>query len=130
MAEVIYEAWKRGAIFDAWQDRFNYNAWIEAFAAAGLDPTFYTHRQRLPQELFPWDHIHTGVRKKYLLQDYQWSQENRLRPDCREQCFGCGILPLFVEARRQNPGDGWKCPEVRPRNTRGNNSTTAGIAGT
>jgi radical SAM family uncharacterized protein len=123
MSEVIFGAWQRGAIFDAWQDRFNYTAWVDAFAAASLDPSFYTHRPRAMQEAFPWDHIHAGVRKKYLLQDYQWSQENRIRPDCREQCFGCGILPLFVEARRKNTGDWWKCPEVRPRVTNGSPQT-------
>jgi radical SAM family uncharacterized protein len=112
MSEVINGAWQRGARFDAWQDKFNYSAWLEAFAAAGLDPAFYTHRPRELQEAFPWDHIHTGVRKKYLVQDYQWSQESRIRPDCREQCFACGILPLFAEERRCNTGDWWKCPEV------------------
>ena len=113
LGEVIFGAWQRGAIFDAWQDRYKYNAWLEAFSAAGLEPGFYTHRLRSSQEAFPWDHIHTGVRKKHLLQDYQWGQENRTRPDCREQCYACGILPLFAEARRANPGGGWKCPEVR-----------------
>lgn len=118
IAEVIYAAWQRGARFDAWQDQFNYHAWMEAFTAVGIDPAFYTHRPRSEQESFPWDHIHSGVRKKYLLQDYQWSQQNRTRPDCREQCFACGILPLFAEARREVTGSGWKCPEVRPRPAR------------
>lgn len=115
MAEVILGAWQRGALFDAWQDQFNYPAWLESFSAAGIEPAFYTHRERSLQEAFPWDHISTGVRKKYLLQEYQWSQENRIRPDCREQCFACGILPLFAEARRSHTGDWWKCPEVSPR---------------
>ncbi len=128
MAEVIYGAWQRGAKFDAWQDQFNYTAWTESFTAAGLDPAFYTHRPRSLQEAFPWDHIHTGVRKKYLLQDYQWSQQNRIRPDCREQCFACGILPLFIEARRENAGDCWKCPEVRPRTIGRSSQTTAAQA--
>jgi hypothetical protein len=129
MAEVIFNAWQRGARFDAWQDQFNYHAWTEAFAAVGLDPAFYTHRVRGEQEAFPWDHIHTGVRKKYLLQDYQWSQQNRTRPDCREQCFACGILPLFAEARREFPGSGWKCPEVRPRPARGSSPARVEAAG-
>jgi radical SAM superfamily enzyme YgiQ (UPF0313 family) len=125
MSDVIYGAWQRGALFDAWQDQFNYTAWLEAFSAANLDPTFYTHRPRLLQEAFPWDHINCGVRKKYLLQDYQWSQASRTRPDCREQCFACGILPTFIEARRKHTGDIWKCPEVRPRATNGELSTAS-----
>jgi radical SAM family uncharacterized protein len=115
LAEVIYRAWQNGAKFDAWGDQFRYQAWLDAFAAVGLDPAFYTHRPRMADEAFPWDHINPGVRKKYLLQDYQQSLEGQTRVDCREQCFACGILPQFIEVRRAHPGDVWKCPEVRPK---------------
>jgi radical SAM family uncharacterized protein len=113
MAEVVYRAWQNGARFDAWQDQFKYAAWIKAFEDACLEPSFYTHRSRSLDEIFPWDHISTGVRKKYLIQDYQLSQASQTRQDCRQQCFACGILPTFVDLRRENPGASWKCPEVR-----------------
>jgi len=116
MASVIYEAWKLGARFDAWQEHFRFDAWQEAFASCGLDPAFYTHRQRLINEAFPWDHIHTGVRKKFLADDYLMSLQGETRIDCREHCFACGILPTFAEVRRQHPGDSWKCPEVKNKN--------------
>jgi radical SAM family uncharacterized protein len=109
---VVYEAWKHGALFDAWQDINNYDIWLAAFETAGLDPDFYTHRQRGLDEVFPWDHINPGVKKTYLLQEYQNSLESQLRPDCREQCYSCGILPTFSALRQQNPGSAWKCPEV------------------
>lgn len=113
MADVIYQAWLNGARFDAWQDQFNYTAWQNAFAALHIDPYFYTHRSRSLDEIFPWDHISTGVRKKFLIQDYRLSQESKTRPDCRLQCFACGILPTFAELRRENPGEAWLCPEVK-----------------
>jgi radical SAM family uncharacterized protein len=113
MADVIFRAWKNGARFDAWQEQFNFNAWLDAFAAAHLDPSFYSHRTRALDEVFPWDHISTGVRKKFLLQDYQRSQVYQIRMDCRLHCFACGVLPAFADLRRENPGDGWSCPEVR-----------------
>jgi len=112
MARVIYSAWKRGAKFDAWQDQKHYDTWMEAFAENGMDPVFYTHRQRFLDEVFPWEHINIGVTKKFLTQDYTWSLDGRTRPDCRRQCYACGILPNFAELRRQNTGDVWKCPEV------------------
>jgi len=28
-------------------------------------------------------------------------------------CFACGILPTFANMRRENPGDVWKCPDVK-----------------
>ncbi len=112
MGKVIFEAWKRGAKFDAWHDQFNFAAWQEAFQFCNLNPDFYTHRPRALNEVFPWDHISTGVRKSYLLQEYQNSQQGLLREDCRSQCYACGILPEFNQLRRQNPGNYWKCPEV------------------
>ncbi|MBE3144857.1 MAG: TIGR03960 family B12-binding radical SAM protein, partial [Planctomycetes bacterium] len=111
LSQVVYLAWKKGAHFDAWQDEFNYTAWQEAFEEAGLDPAFYTHRQRSMDEIFPWDHINAGVTKSFLKADYRMSLDGILRADCREQCYACGILPGFIELRRQNPGQGWKCPE-------------------
>jgi len=113
MSAVILRAWQLGAKFDAWQDQFNFAAWEQAFAESGLEAAFYTHRPRLPDETFPWDHISTGVRKKYLLEEYRRSQRGELRGDCRAQCMACGILPVFASLRRANPGEGWKCPEVR-----------------
>ncbi len=112
LAEVIYRAWQKGATFDAWQDTDNYPLWMEAFQEVGLDPAFYTSRERFVDEVFPWEHISAAVKKNFLLQDYGWSQEGRLRGDCREQCYACGILPTFAGVRRQHPGEGWKCPEV------------------
>jgi radical SAM family uncharacterized protein len=115
MAEVVYAAWKRGAKFDAWQDHFRYDLWMEAFALTGLDPAFYTHRERPVDETFPWEHINTTVRKKFLVEDYLWSQQGKTRVDCRERCFACGILPTFADLRRANPGDVWQCPEVKSK---------------
>ncbi len=112
LAEVIYRAWQKGATFDAWQDKDNYPLWMEAFAEVGIDSTFYTSRERFVDEVFPWEHISAAVKKNFLLQDYRWSQEGRLRGDCRKQCYACGILPTFAGVRRQHPGEGWKCPEV------------------
>jgi radical SAM family uncharacterized protein len=118
MANVIYRAWQKGARFDAWREHFNFQAWLSAFEEEALDLAFYTHRHREPVEVFPWDHISTAVRKKFLAEDYQWSQRQQTRVDCRNRCFACGILPTFSETRSQHPGDEWKCPEVKPKKER------------
>ena len=113
MAKVIYHAWKNGAKFDAWREHFNFKAWVDAFQEVGLSPDFYTNRQRSKDEIFPWDHINAGVRKNFLLQDYALSQEGKTRPDCREQCYACGILRTYKELRRETPDEAWKCPVVK-----------------
>jgi len=113
MAEVVYSAWKNGAKFDAWDEAKKQEAWLPAFAEHGLDPAFYTHRQRRTDEVFPWEHIHTAVRKNYLFQDFRQSLEGKIRVDCRLNCYACGILPTFANLRRENPGEGWRCPDVK-----------------
>ena len=113
MAEVVYSAWKKGSRFDAWREGKKYEAWLEAFEEQGLDPLFYTHRQRRTDEVFPWEHITAAVRKNFLFQDFRMSLEGEIRVDCRLNCFACGILPTFAGMRRENPGDVWKCPDVK-----------------
>ena len=113
MGQVILEAWRNGARFDAWQEHFDLEAWRRAFATVGLDPTFYTHRERRMDEVLPWDVVDAGVRKSFLAQDYLWSLQGHTREDCRERCFACGILPKFAALRREHPGEAWECPEVR-----------------
>lgn len=113
MADVVYTAWKNGSRFDAWKEGRKYDTWMQAFAEHGLDHAFYTHRQRRTDEVFPWEHIGTAVRKNFLFQDFRMSLEGQIRVDCRLNCFACGILPTFANLRRENPGKGWMCPDVK-----------------
>jgi radical SAM family uncharacterized protein len=110
LAQVILHAWRNGARFDAWGDQFKVEPWQDAFATCGLDPDFYGNRARELDEILPWDHINAGVRKTLLLEDYRWSLAGKVRPDCRERCYACGILSSFNELRLASPGGGWKCP--------------------
>ena len=113
MSEAIYRAWKGGAKFDAWHEHFNLNIWAQSFEDAKLDPAFYNHRERPFDEILPWDHIDVAIKKQFLVEDAVLSQQGKIRSDCREQCFACGILSKYDNLRRENPGESWQCPEVR-----------------
>jgi radical SAM superfamily enzyme YgiQ (UPF0313 family) len=113
LAEVIHQAWKNGARFDAWQESFNIDFWLQAFKNTGIDPEFYTTRQRSLDEAFPWDHIDSGVKKSFLQEDFLMSQQGKTRPDCRGECFACGILPAYNDLRHNHPGPVWFCPEIK-----------------
>ncbi len=117
LGQVIFRAWELGAKFDAWDDRFEHQAWVQAFNDMSIDPGFYSHREREITEILPWEHIHTGVRKAHLVDEYHRSQSGIIREDCRVKCYACGILPQFAPQRRQAPGALWKCPEVSRVNT-------------
>lgn len=118
LGPVIQRAWELGTKFDGWQEHYDHAAWEQAFAEAGLEMDFYTHRPRKLDEVFPWDHIDVAVKKKFLIEDYLMSQQGETRHDCRDGCFACGILPKFTQARMETPADAWKCPPVVPKHLR------------
>lgn len=111
ISDVIEKAWKNGAKFDAWQDSKNYQIWKSAFEECNLNPDFYSHRIRNLNEIFPWDHINPGVKKSYLELEYKNSLILKLRPDCRQQCYACGITQSFNDLRKFNPEITWYCPK-------------------
>jgi len=47
--------------------------WRAAFRKTGVDPAFYAQRSRFREEVFPWDHIRTGVGKDELWREYEHS---------------------------------------------------------
>jgi radical SAM family uncharacterized protein len=95
LGQVIYRAWQLGARFDAWDELLDEDLWWRAFAEAGLDPNFYARRERSLNEVLPWDHIDVGVRKEFLVEQYQCSLRGETAMDCREACIDCGISDIF-----------------------------------
>ncbi len=92
LSRVIEAAWKFGAKFDGWSDMFKPDAWTEAFAACGIDPNFYSGRERNFWEPLPWEHTSPGVDKNFLLAEWERSQAGETTRDCRRtSCTGCGV---------------------------------------
>jgi radical SAM family uncharacterized protein len=95
LSSAIEEAWRLGAKFDAWNESFNFNIWESAFQNKGIEPDFIVHRERYQDEIFPWEHIESGVSKDFLYSEYQNSKHGELTPDCRNYCHACGIQTLY-----------------------------------
>mgnify|MGYP001297194045 CR=1 FL=1 len=87
---VIEEAYHRGAIYDSWSEFFKNEVWMEAFKTCGVDIDFYTTRERSLDELFPWDFIDAGVSKAFLKREWQNALDEKVTPNCRQKCSGCG----------------------------------------
>lgn len=90
LGQVIKAAYEKGCIFDAWSDFFDNEKWIEAFLETGIDPDFYTLRERPLDEILPWDFIDAGVTKKFLKREYENALKETVTLNCREKCSGCG----------------------------------------
>jgi radical SAM family uncharacterized protein/radical SAM-linked protein len=91
LTAVLMEAWRLGARFDAWDEHFSMDIWKEAFNRQGVDPDLYLYRSRSMDEVLPWDHIRSGVRKDYLKREWANAQDGKGTPDCREKCNECGV---------------------------------------
>ena len=74
---AIEEAYKSGAMFDGWSEHFDYDTWIDAFETTGIDPQFYTHRERPTDEILPWDFIDMNISKEFLIRE--WEKANELK---------------------------------------------------
>ena len=90
VADVILAAYQKGCLYDAWGEHFQYELWLEAFAQCGLDPAFYTTRERQKDEILPWDFLDCGVKKEFLWREWERAQREETTPNCRMECQGCG----------------------------------------
>ncbi len=90
VADVIEAVYKKGGIYDAWTEQFDLNRWKEAFEETGIDPYFYTYRERSTDELLPWDFIDIGVTKEFMIREWEQAKKAVVTPNCRQKCSGCG----------------------------------------
>lgn len=57
----------------------------------GLNPDFYTTRERGADELFPWEVIDSGVSRDYLWREYQRGLAGQRTLPCQPGCQRCGV---------------------------------------
>lgn len=84
-----------GSRLDAWTEHFDAERWGRHLAAAlepqGLTAASYLDARSVAQPL-PWDHLHAGVAKKFLLRERAQALAEQARNDCAfsGRCFACG----------------------------------------
>lgn len=100
LSGVLVRAVEKGCVFDGSKEHFNMDKWLEAFQEEGIDPAFYTDRERPMDELLPWDFIDIGVKKSFLAKEYQKAIAEEKTPFCKYRCVNCG----FNEFK-----EGWTC---------------------
>ncbi len=94
LCPVIIKAAENGCKFDAWGEHFKFDTWMDTFKETGVDPDFYTTRERGYDEVLPWDHIDVGVTKNFLIRENEKAKRAETTANCREKCAGCGAAAL------------------------------------
>ena len=91
VGDVIETAWRNGARLDAWDEHFVADRWWRAAEACGVDVNAICHEPLPTDQPLPWDHIYTGVERRFLLAERERALSGELTPDCRlTKCQQCG----------------------------------------
>lgn len=94
LAPAIARAVDLGCQFDSWDEGFDYDKWMTALEECGIDGHFYANRVRDKDEIFPWEHLTSGVSRKFLLSEKLKAQAEVVTDDCRfSNCTGCAVCP-------------------------------------
>ena len=95
VAEVVQRAFEMGARFDGWDEWFSYDTWMRAAEEVGVDVGWFTRRERGEDEVFPWDHLDSGLEKDWLWKDWRDAIDAGTElEDCRwTPCYDCGVCP-------------------------------------
>jgi len=95
VAEVVRRAFDLGARFEGWDEHFDYQIWTRAADDVGVDVAWFTRRERDEDEVFPWDHLDSGLEKDWLWKDWRDAIERGAElEDCRwTPCYDCGVCP-------------------------------------
>ncbi len=91
LGRVIETAVRKGCRFDGWSECFDLAAWRASFEECGIDLEQYAGRSLPDDQPLPWDHILTGVTRKFLHEEYQRAIAAKLTGNCRTECSHCGI---------------------------------------
>lgn len=121
LADVIEDAYRRGARFDSWEDEFRPDIWDEALDTADIDRAQRLGTFALEPQL-PWDHLDVGLAPGFLAREYRRALKSRLSPPCgkpiglhvhhtnvedaqKDQkklvCYDCGIACDLGKMRNQ-----------------------------
>lgn len=93
-ADLVEEAWRRGARFDAWTEQFNEEAWRSAAAALDFDLEAAAQRSFDSSYIMPWEHIRCGVARAWLVQERKRALDGHTTEDCTfGRCSQCGVCP-------------------------------------
>ena len=95
LADVLEAAMRAGSRLDGWSDWFDASRWnavlTHGLAQLGLTPDDYLGT-RSTDDLLPWDHLHAGLLRKFLLRERQRAYAETATDDCARggHCYACG----------------------------------------
>jgi radical SAM family uncharacterized protein/radical SAM-linked protein len=91
LSHLIEAAWRKGCRLDGWSEHFSLARWQQAADELGINLSEYL-RARSFTEVLPWDHLRSGVDRRFLEEEYAKALNQHYTPDCRRHgCQHCGL---------------------------------------
>ncbi len=92
VGELIYRAWKAGAVFDAWDDRYKPEIWHTAAESLGLTLEGLACPDLEVGSRQPFDVVHIGLHDFWLKREWEKAVNEVETAACTENvCHACGI---------------------------------------
>lgn len=91
VGEVIYNAWQKGEILSAWTELFEFERWLSAMEDTGIDLFSLASKKYSVFESLPWEFIDVGVKKDFLIGEFERALKEQKTYDCTVKCEGCGL---------------------------------------
>ena len=127
LSPVLKEAFNRRLFFTSWSDCLNFAGWKSVLTEKGIDFRDYL-KDRDPDRSLPWDHLISGVSKRFLLAERNRAYKGISTADCREGvCAGCGVCNhLGRDSLLSEQGQEMKIKPVFAADTLAGKQTSAG----
>ncbi|RKZ34160.1 TIGR03960 family B12-binding radical SAM protein [bacterium] len=111
LCQVIFRAWKNGAIYSAWNELFRPDIFFEALENQALEIDSFIHQREIEEPL-PWDIIDKGIDRKFLQQEREKAYNEIITPACEERdcekCPYCDIPPQILSKQKHLKQEGKK----------------------
>lgn len=90
----IMQAYKAGLVLQSWSEYFRWDKWQSLISELLPNLSYVLYEPKDTSMALPWDHIDIGVKKSYLVSEYDRFKCGKSTPKCSTSCSGCGLVCL------------------------------------
>lgn len=101
VSSLLAEIYQSGGVLQGWQEHFSFSLWEEGLKKTGLHLESYQREIEL-SDLLPWDFIDIGVKRDFLVREWQRYFRGQPTPNCFELCTNCGVCEGKLKIVRSN----------------------------
>ena len=91
LCEYIEKLYNAGCYLDTWDENFDKNKWYDTALECGFTIGELAQKTFSIDEELPWDFINVGIKKDWLIAEYNKALSSQASIPCETKCSNCGI---------------------------------------